>query len=95
MTTPPPDPTLARRARIAKVTELAQRIGYGMFAIAIVVFFYGLITGFVPAVATVVIIAIGLGTVTLAPAIVMGYAVRAADREDRERAAVRRSRQHP
>jgi hypothetical protein len=91
MTTPRPDPTLARRARLARLAELGQRVGYGMFGVAVVVFFYGAISGFVNGVVIVVVAAMGLGTVTLAPAIVLGYAVRAAEREDRERAATRRS----
>ena len=87
---PEPDPTLQRRARIARITGIANRVGYAMFGLAIVVFAYGAVTGFVPAVVTVVVAALAIGTATLAPAIVLGYAIKAAEREDRERAAARR-----
>ena len=93
-TTPPPslptDPTLARRARIAHVTELGKRIGYGLFGVAIVVFAVGATRGFVPAEVTGVVACLAVGSAVLAPAIVFGYGVRAADREDRQRAAGRR-----
>lgn len=62
---------------------LGQRLGYGLFGLAIVSFVAGLVLGF----GTFGPMAIGLivaGSVVLAPAIVFGYAVRAADREDRE-----------
>ena len=37
----------------------------------------------------IVLVALGLGSVLLAPGIVIGYAVKAAEREDRERAGRR------
>jgi hypothetical protein len=36
-------------------------------------------------VVTAILVALGVGSALLAPAIVLGYAVKAADREDRER----------
>jgi hypothetical protein len=88
---PPSDPTIVRRARLARLGDLGQRVGYGLFGLAIVVFAYGAVTAFVSAVVTIVIASLVAGTITLAPAIVLGYAVKAAEREDRERAARRRS----
>ena len=82
----PTDPILARRARIARLAELGQRVGYALFGLAIAAFAYGAATGFGGASVAIVVVAIALGTVTLAPAIVAGYAVKAAEREDRERA---------
>jgi hypothetical protein len=90
MPAPSPDPTLLRRARIARWTGVAQRVGYAMFGVAIVVFAYGAVTGFVGSVVTIVVAAMAVGTATLAPAIVLGYAIKAAEREDREREAARR-----
>ncbi len=81
----PPDPTLARRARIARLTRVGQRAGYGLFGAAIVVFAIGAATGFTAVEAGLVIACLVAGSVVLAPAIVFGYAVRAAEREDRER----------
>ncbi len=82
---PPPDPTLARRARIARLTRLGQRAGYALFAAAVVVFAVGAANGFTPVEAGAVVACLVVGSVVLAPAIVFGYAVRAAEREDRER----------
>jgi hypothetical protein len=82
---PPVDPTLARRARIAQLTRLGQRTGYGLFGGAIVVFAIGAAAGFTALEAGLVIACLVAGSVVLAPAIVFGYAVRAAEREDRAR----------
>ena len=82
---PPTDPTLARRARIARLTELGQRLGYGLFGVAIVAFIIGAVTGFTTADVVIVIGALAVGSAVLAPAIVFGYAVKAAEREDRQR----------
>jgi hypothetical protein len=84
--TPDPahDPVLARRARIGRLVALAQRIGYSLWLVAIVVFVVGAVTEFRPAMVTVVIGCLAVGSALLAPAIVISYGVRAADREDRE-----------
>ena len=81
----PIDPVRARRARVAKWNTLATRLGYLCFGVAMVVFVVGVVVGFSDAYATVVIAAMVIGSVLLAPAIVIGYAVKAAEREDRER----------
>ncbi|HYZ99556.1 MAG TPA: hypothetical protein VE575_12445 [Acidimicrobiales bacterium] len=75
---------VARRRHIARGAELAQRAGYALFGLAIVLFVVGFIVGFSTGVVTAVVVALVVGSVLLAPAIVVGYAVRAADREDRE-----------
>lgn len=78
------DPVLAKRARISEWARLGQRLGYVLYVVALVVFFYGLIAGFSSAVSAIVVAALVGGSVVLAPAIIVGYAVRAADRADRE-----------
>jgi cation transporter-like permease len=78
------DPILARRARAAALASLAQRGGYVLYGAALALFFYGLVAGFSRGVATLVVIALVAGSVLLAPAIIVGYAVRAADRADRD-----------
>jgi len=88
-TTPPPDPTLARRAFIGRLTETGQRAGYLLFGLAIVAFVVGALRGFDDLTVGVVTGCLAAGSLVLAPAIVFGYAVKAADREDRERAAAR------
>ena len=88
-TTPSEDPTLARRALIGRLTEIGQRAGYLLFALAIVAFVVGALRGFDGLTVGVVTGCLAVGSLVLAPAIVFGYAVKAAEREDRERAASR------
>lgn len=74
---------LARRVRIGRFVALGQRVGYSLWLVAIVVFVVGAGTEFRPAMVTVVIGCLALGSAVLAPSIVISYGVRAADREDR------------
>ena len=78
------DPVLAKRRRIARLVKVGQRLGYALFGLALVVFFAGFAVGFGGAVSTTIIAAIVVGSLVLAPAIVFGHAVHAAEREDRE-----------
>lgn len=78
------DPVLARRARIARAVSLGQRVGYGLFGLAIAVFFAGLVVGWSGALTALIVATLVVGSAVLAPSIVFGYAVRAAEREDRE-----------
>ncbi len=79
------DPVRARRRQVARWTRLANRVGYLCFGIAIVTFVVGFIVSFNGAVSAIVIAAMIVGSALLAPAIVLGYAVKAAERDDRER----------
>ena len=79
-----PDPVLLRRARIARVAELGQRVGYGLFGLAIVLFVVGFVAGYSDLLVVLIVASLGVGSAVLAPAIVFGYAVKAAEREDRE-----------
>jgi hypothetical protein len=78
------DPVRARRQQVAKWTLLANRVGYLLFAVAIATFVIGFALGFNGTVSAVVIGSLVAGSVLLAPAIVLGYAVKAAERDDRE-----------
>jgi hypothetical protein len=80
----PLDPVLARRAQVARLASLGQRVGYALFAVAVVAFFVGFFAGFTTTVVTLIVACLAVGSVALAPAIVASYAVKAADREDRE-----------
>jgi hypothetical protein len=82
---PPFDPVRARRRQVAKWTLLANRVGYLLFAVAMATFVLGFAFGFNGAVSSIVIACLVGGSALLAPAIVLGYAVKAAEREDRER----------
>ncbi|MGY6501292.1 MAG: hypothetical protein ACXIVQ_10435 [Acidimicrobiales bacterium] len=88
------DPVLARRARIARLVEVGQRTGYGLFGVAIVVFVWGSVAGFSDLTTMLIIGSLLIGSVVLAPAIVFGYAVKAADREDREQGLVPPDAEH-
>ena len=79
------DPVRVRRARIGRLVEIGQRVGYGLFGVAVVAFVVGFAAGFTGTYEAVVVACIVLGSIVLAPAIVFGYAVKAAEREDRER----------
>lgn len=78
------DPVRVRRAQMQRVATVGQRVGYLLFAVAIVAFFYGYFVDFTDGVVTVIVVSMALGSAALAPAIVLGYAVKAAEREDRE-----------
>ncbi len=80
----PTDPVLAKRARISRWVQLGQRVGYALFGVAVVAFFAGFAIGFGGAVTTTITACLVVGSLVLAPAIVFGYGVKAADRADRE-----------
>lgn len=80
-----PDPVLERRARIAQLVSTGKRLGYGLFGVAIVAFVVGSFTGFGGATGNIVVGSIVIGSIVLAPAIVFGYGVKAAERDDRAR----------
>lgn len=84
MTDPTADPVLARRERIRHWCALGQRVGYTLLLVFTVAAFAGLVTGFPSWLTTIAWVSVGLATVILAPAIVFAYAVKAADRADRE-----------
>lgn len=81
---PTTDPVLARRARASRLADTGQRLGYGLFGLAIVLFFIGLIGDFTSGISTAIVTCVVIGSIVLAPAIVVGYAVKAAIRDDLE-----------
>ena len=78
------DPVLARRARIRTAVTWGQRIGYGCFLAALVLFVIGAAAGFSPGVTAAITTLLVVGSLVLAPAIVFHYGIRAAEREERE-----------
>lgn len=79
------DPVRARREQIARWTLLANRVGYLFVALAMAVFFIAFAVGFSSTMATIVVVTFVIGCALLAPSIIVGYAVKAAERDDRER----------
>ena len=89
------DPVVQRRARIARWVSLAKRIGYGLLLLAIVAFVVAAIAGFPSGVVTLTVVALIAACVVLPVPIVLGYGLRAAEREDREAAARRAGGEPP
>jgi energy-converting hydrogenase Eha subunit G len=79
------DPILRRRQRAAQLAKIAKRYGYLLWLAAVVIFFVALATGLPNVLTTMILVCMAVGSVLLLPAIVVGYGVKAADREDRER----------
>lgn len=82
--TPSDDPVRARRAVFARWTLLANRVGYLVLALAMTLFVMAFLFGFNATMATLVVICLVVSFVLLAPSIVLGYAVKAAERDDVE-----------
>ena len=82
--TPSADPVRARRAAFARWTLLANRVGYLVLALAMTLFVMAFLFGFNATMATLVVICLVVSFVLLAPSIVLGYAVKAAERDDVE-----------
>lgn len=81
---PDDDPVRARRARLARWTLIANRVGYLLLALAVALFVIAFALGFSALMATLIVVAMVVSFVLLAPSIVLGYAVKAADRADAE-----------
>jgi hypothetical protein len=76
------DPVLVRRAQIARLVVLGKRLGYGLWLVAIVLFAVGMADAFNDGLVSAIVACLVIGSIILAPAIVFGYAVRAAAREE-------------
>ena len=77
------DPVLARRERIRRLCDLGKRIGYSSIAAAVVLFVAAFVADFPGWLVSVIIACLVIACVTLPPAIVLGYGIKAADAEDR------------
>ncbi len=78
-----PDPVRARRAVVRRWAKLGKRIGYLLFLASIVLFVIGFVGRFSDTLVTMIVTCLVAGSVLLAPTIVLGYGVNAAEREDR------------
>jgi hypothetical protein len=78
-----PDPVTERRARIARYVKAAQRVGYAFLVLAIVMFVVGLASDFPAWTVDLTVAALVVAIVVLPVPIVLGYGVRAAEREER------------
>ena len=79
------DPVAARRARLARIVRIGRLVGYAALAVAIVAFAVGLVADFPGWTVTLTIVGLVAAIVILPAPIVLGYGIRAAEREDRQR----------
>lgn len=86
------DPILAQRARIRARSNTAQRVGFLAYGVATVGFFIGLATSFNSFLVTLIIGFLIGGSIVLAIAIQVGYAIRGAERHEEDSIAMRRKR---
>ena len=77
------DSRLSKRRLVSRFVKIGKRIGYSLWLVAIILFFALFATDFDGPLVTVVITTLIVGSVILLPSIVLSYAVRAAEREDR------------
>lgn len=77
------DPVLRRRAAATRWAALGQRVGYGLLAVAMVTFGIGFVVDFSRVTVGVIVACLGAAAVILCPAIILGYAAKAAEREER------------
>ncbi|MFP5318387.1 MAG: hypothetical protein ACLGI2_08835 [Acidimicrobiia bacterium] len=82
VTSGPPDPVRARRRQIGALAALAKRAGYLCFGVAVIAFVAAAMAQFPSPLVTVVVASMAVGSVLLAPAIVVAYGVQKAERED-------------
>ncbi|HEV8625015.1 MAG TPA: hypothetical protein VG034_11215 [Acidimicrobiia bacterium] len=77
------DPIRQRRERVARLAATARRAGWLFFGLAVVAFAAGVVLGLSGFVVVVVVASLALGSTLLLPAIIVGFGVTAAEREDR------------
>jgi hypothetical protein len=79
----PVDEVAAKRARIARAVGLAKRVGYLGLLVAVIGFVAAVVTGFAGWTVAVSIAGLVVAIVVLPIPIIMGYGIRAAEREER------------
>ena len=79
------DPVLVKRAFISNWAKRAGRLGYSFFGISTVAVIWGLTVEFTPNASRVASAGLIVGSIILAPAILVQYSVKAAVRDERER----------
>lgn len=78
------DPVVRRRRQVERWVLLANRIGYLVLAVSVALFVVAFVLGFNATMSTLIVATLVLACILLAPSIVLGYAVKAADRADAE-----------
>jgi hypothetical protein len=78
------DPVRRRRHVIARWTQRANRLGSSLYGIAIAVFIVGFLSAWNEGFTVAITVCLVLGSLLLAPAIVLGYAIKATEREEND-----------
>lgn len=78
------DPVRSRRQTISRFNDAANRLGYLLWGISMVCFVTAFFIGFKGPLVTTATACIIAGSFLLAPSIIIGYAVKAAERDDLE-----------
>lgn len=79
----PSDPVAAQRVRIGRIVGIAKRIGYLGLLVAIVGFVISVIAGWPSWSVALTIAGLVVGIIVLPLPIILGYGIRAAEREER------------
>ena len=79
------DPILEQRERVLRIANAAKRAGYLLFLASMVLFFVALATDLPEGILGAATVTLIGGCVVLAPAILLGYAVKGAERDEIER----------
>ncbi len=79
------DPVLVQRERMRRLASLGSRVGYLALVVAIAAFLAGVLNDLPRWSVATVVAGFAVATACLVPSIILGYAVKAAAREDRER----------
>lgn len=78
----PSDPVLVRRAKWNALAKAGCRVGYVLYAIAMVAFFVGFFGDFTTPIIVTVEIGLVAGSIFLAPSMLLLYMVKAAVKDD-------------
>jgi len=84
VTTANTDPVLLQRERIRKRVAWGKRIGYSLMLLSIIAVFVCVPTGWPTALVWVAMVSFTLSCIILPLPIIFGYAIKAAEREDRK-----------
>ncbi|MDP6965012.1 MAG: hypothetical protein QGI12_03680 [Acidimicrobiales bacterium] len=85
MTNPNDSNSLAmRRKQASLIANTGRKIGYSIFFLSLIIFAIGLTVEFNDLVAKTLTVLLIVGSIVLAPSILLHYAVRGAEREEKE-----------
>ena len=75
---------MMRRQQASLIANTGRKIGYSIFFLSLIIFAIGLTVEFNNLVARTLTVLLIMGSVVLAPSILLHYAVRGAEREEKE-----------